>query len=278
VPAGFLHYALWIGGSALSLAVVVTMVQRKLQREFPFFFAYAVFQVVSAPALFLLYQRGVYANYFYAYWVSSALGIGLGLTVLYEIFQHAFRPYAALRGLGSMIFRWAALVLLLAAVITALSAPVEQSLLITAILSLERSIRMMQCGLLILMLFFSPQLGLSWRSHLFGIAAGFGAYAGVSLTLVSLKAQLGIPADAAYSLINSGAYTFAAALWFSYLLAPEPARLAVRVRPVPDQWDFALQGIGRTSAPDSFLSNMEKTVDRILDESNGKNGKNGQKH
>ena len=275
MASDLLKYGLWVGGWALSMAVVVTMVRRKLRQEFPFFFSYIALQAVSVPALFVLYHRGVYANYFYAYWVSSALGIGLGLAVLYEIFQHAFRPYAALRGLGSMIFRWAALVLLLAAVVTTLSAPAEQSTLISAILSLERSIRMMQCGLLILMLFFSPQLGLSWRSHLFGIAAGFGAYAAVSLTLVSLKAQLGIPGDAAYSLINSGAYAFAAVTWLGYLLAPEPARLAVRVQHVPDQWDFALQGIGRASAPDSFLANMEKTVDRVLTESNGKNGKNG---
>jgi hypothetical protein len=267
-----LKYGLWVGGWALSLAVVVTMVRRKLRPEFPFFFSYAAFQVVSVPVQFALYQRGVYTDYFYAYWVSSALGIGLGLTVLFEIFQHAFRPYAALRGLGSMIFRWAALVLLLVAVITALSAPASQSPLITAILSLERSIRMMQCGLLILMLFFSPQLGLSWRSYLFGISAGFGGYAVVSLTLVTLRMHLNIPGDTAYSLINSGAYTFAALTWFGYLLAPEPARQAVRVQPVPDQWDFALQGIGRTQPPEGFLSNMEKTVDRILSESNGKNG------
>jgi len=270
-----LKYALWIGGWALSLAVVLTMVRRKLRPEFPFFFSYAAFQVVSVPALFVLHQRGVYADYFYAYWVASALGIGLGLTVLYEIFQHAFRPYVALRGLGSMIFRWAALVLLLVAVITALSAPLDQSPLITAILSLERSIRMMQCGLLILMLFFSPQLGLSWRSHLFGMTAGFGGYAAVTLTLVSMKAQLGIPGDTAYSLISSGAYTLAAATWCAYLLAPEPARQAVRVQPVPDGWEFALQGIGRTQPPDSFLSSMQKTVDRVLDETNGKNGGNG---
>ena len=267
-----LGYALWVGGSALSFAVVVTMVRRKLRLEFPFFFSYAAFQVVSAPLLWTLYHRGVYADYFYAYWTISALSFALGLGVLYEIFQHAFRPYAALRGLGSMLFRWAALVLLMVAVITALSAPAGQSPLITAILSLERSIRMMQCGLLILMLFFSPQLGLSWRSHLFGITAGFGGYAAISLTLVSLRAQLGIPGDTAYTLINSGAYTLAAATWFAYLLAPEPARQAVRVQPVPDSWDFALQGIGRAQAPDSFLSNMEKTVDRILTESNGKNG------
>ncbi len=267
-----LGYALWVGGSALSFAVVVTMVRRKLRLEFPFFFSYAAFQVVSAPLLWTLYHRGVYADYFYAYWTISALSFALGLGVLYEIFQHAFRPYAALRGLGSMLFRWAALVLLMVAVITALSAPAGQSPLITAILSLERSIRMMQCGLLILMLFFSPQLGLSWRSHLFGIAAGFGGYAAISLTPVSLRAQMGIPGDSAYPLINSGAYALAAATWFAYLLAPEPARLAVRVQPVPDSWDFALQGIGRTQAPDSFLSNMEKTVDRILTESNGKNG------
>jgi len=276
-----LKYGLWIGSWALSLAVVVTLVRRKLRGEFPLFFAYAAFQAVSTLVLFAIYhllavyQWGSYANYFYAYWVSSALATGLELAVLYEIFQHAFRPYVALRGLGSMIFRWAGLVLLMVAVITALSAPLGQSALITAILSLERSIRMMQCGLLILMLFFSPQLGLSWRSHLFGITAGFGGYAAVTLTLVSLKAQIGIPSDTAYSLINSLAYTLAAATWLGYLLAPEPARQAVRVQPVPDGWDFALQGIGRTQPPDSFLSAMQKTVDRVLDETNGKNGKNG---
>jgi hypothetical protein len=270
-----LKYALWIGGWALSLAVVVTLVRRKLRGEFPLFFAYAAFQAVSVPVHFALYQRGVYADYFYAYWTSSALGIFLSLAVLYEVFQHAFRPYAALRGLASMLFRWAMLVLLLGAVITALSAPAGQGQPITAILSLERSIGMMQCGLLILMLLFSPQLGLSWRSHLFGITAGLGGYAAVSLTLVTLRTHLGIPSDSAYSLINSGAYTLAAATWLGYLLAPEPARQAVRVQPVPDQWNFALQGIGRTQPPESFLSNMQKTVDRVLDETNGKNGKNG---
>lgn len=275
MSGGLLHYALWVSGSALALAVVVTMVRRKLRQEFPFFFSYAAFQVVSAPLLFALYQWGSYADYFYGYWATSALGIGLGLAVLFEIFQHAFRPYAALRGLGSMLFRWAALVLLLVAVITALSAPAGQKPIITAILSLERSIRMMQIGLLVLLLFFSPQLGLSWRHRLFGITAGFGGYAAVSLTLASLRAQVGIPSDSAYTLINSGAYVLAGATWFAYLLAPEPARQAVRVQPVPDSWDFALQGIGRAQAPDSFLSNMEKTVDRVLNEANGKNGGNG---
>jgi hypothetical protein len=273
MSAGLLHYALWIGGSALSLAVVVTMVRRGLRQEFPFFFSYALFQVVSAPLLFAAYHWGSYADYFYAYWTSSALGIGLGLAVLLEIFRHSFRPYAALRGLASMLFRWAALVLLMVAVITALAAPAGQKPLITIILSLERSIRMMQCGLLVLLLFFSPQLGLTWRHRLFGITAGFGGYAAVSLILVTLRAQLNIPGDTAYSLISSGAYTFAALTWFGYLLAPEPARQAVRVQPVPDQWDFALQGMGRTSPPESFLANMQKTVDRVLDESNGKNGK-----
>jgi len=153
--------------------------------------------------------------------------------------------------------------------------PGGQGPLITAILSLERSILMMQCGLLLLLLLFSAQLGVSWRSHLFGITAGFGGYAAVSLTLVTLRTHLGIPSDAAYSLINSLAYTLAAAAWCAYLLAPEPARRAVRVQPVPDGWDFALQGIGRTQPPDSFLSNMQKTVDRVLNEANGKNGGNG---
>lgn len=271
----FLKYALWFGGWALSLAVVWTMVRRSLRQEFPYFFSYAAFQVVTVPVQFALYQRGVYADYFYAYWTSSAVGIGLGVAVLYEIFVHAFRPYAALRGLGTMLFRWAALVLLLVAGVTALTASAGQDPTITAIFSLERSIRMMQCGLLVLMLFFSPQLGLSWRHRLFGITAGFGAYAGISLALVSLRAQLGIPGDTAYSLINSGAYVLAAATWLGYLLAPEPARRAVRVQPVPDSWEFALQGIGRTQPPEGFLSAMQKTVDRVLDETNGKNGGNG---
>ena len=34
-----LKYALWIGGSALSLAVVAAMVRRKLRQVYPFFFA-----------------------------------------------------------------------------------------------------------------------------------------------------------------------------------------------------------------------------------------------
>ena len=49
----------------------------------------------------------------------------------------------------------------------------------------ERSVRMMQCGLVFFMLLFSEYLGISRRNVVFGIAVGFGFFAAVNMLVMT---------------------------------------------------------------------------------------------
>lgn len=240
---GPIAYVLWIAPAALQVLIVSAMLKRRLVREFPIFFAYTTFHVVRAIALFLLRHQLASWDYFYSYWTAQAASSVLGFAVIYEIFSHVFRSHEALRTLGFMLFRWVAAVLLLVAVVAAASAPgSDTNQLMAGVVILERSVRVVQCGLLFFLFLFSSSFGLSWRHYVFGIALGFGLFASVELVAVTMRAHFGSVADATWSLVNSAAYNCTVLIWVGYLLGPQPAQRAVQMPPKAeiDEWNQAL--------------------------------------
>ncbi len=265
-------YGLWVMAPLLQFFLAVVMVRRKLRKEFPLFFAYTIFQVASFILKFFFYHYSQ-LQYVYVYWVTGALGVGLALCVIYEIFASVFRPYESLRDLGSTLFRWAALVMVLVAAIMAING--GQSVpnqIMSGILTMERSVRVMQCGLVLFLFLFARSFGLTIRNHLFGIAVGFGVFAAVELIYVSLLA-LGIPSNDVLRVLKSSSYDIAVLIWTGYMLSREPAR-APALYPVAERWNYALSG-ANSSAAAPFIPLLEDTVDRVLTKTNGKNGHNG---
>ncbi len=265
-------YGLWMLAPLLQMLLAVVMVRRKLRAEFPLFFSYTIFQVLSFILQFVAYQRSR-LEYFYVYWVTGALGVGLALCVIYEIFSSVFRPYESLRDLGSTLFRWAALVMVLVAAVMAING--GQSVpnqIMAGILTMERSVRIMQCGLVLFLFLFARSLGLTTRNHLFGIAIGFGIYAAVELIYVSLLA-VGVPSSHLLRVLKSSSYDVAVLTWVGYMLSHEPARRPA-LYPVAERWNYALSGAQSTAAA-PFLPLLEDTVDRVLTKTNGKNGHTG---
>lgn len=261
-----LSYALWIGPAVLQAALAAIMVRRKLHKEFPAFFLYTTYQVASFSVLFLVYQF-FWANYFYVFWACGAIGISLGFAVILEVFSRAFQPYSSLRDLGRVLFRWVALFLVLVAIVLALAAPGnDANRIVAGVLALERSMRVMQCGLVLFLVLFLPHLGLSWKHNLVGIGLGFGLYASVQLIMVTLRAQGGavLLSDGALSLINSAAYGGTVVLWTVYLLLPEPARRPVLAESKSERWDHALAGIQNPGGEESFLPRLEARVERVM--------------
>jgi lysylphosphatidylglycerol synthetase-like protein (DUF2156 family) len=94
---------------------------------------------------------------------------------------------------------------------------------VKALLLLERSVRIMQCGLLGLLFLLSLYFGLPWRSHLFGIAVGFGLFASIDLAAAAMRSQFGFSAASAYSQIRNTAYVCFVLIWIFYLLTSKPA-------------------------------------------------------
>src|SRR5437868_4902662 len=182
------YYVLWLAHPTLQVAVAGVMLWRKLHRKFPVFFSYIISQIVIFCVVFPVYRLGNYTWFFYVYWIGTAVGVVLGFKVIHEIFLDVFRPYHTLKDLVTVLFRWAGLVMLLVAIVVALSHPASpQAPLVQAILTSQRCVRVIQCGLVLFLLVFSKYLGVSWRQHSFGIALGFRAYAGVELAIVALK-------------------------------------------------------------------------------------------
>lgn len=271
--AAGLWYVLWLAGPTLQVFLVVVMLRRRLRREFPLFFAYTVFQVLSFGLKFAAYHHSQ-LEYFYVYWVSGALAIALGFAVIYEIFAQVFKPYEALRGMASVLFRWTALVLIGVAVVMALagSRP-EASLILGSILTFERSVRVMQCGLVLFLFLFARYVGISWRHHLFGIAAGFGIYAALDLILVTAHAA-GFEGYTVLPLIKSFGYLFSILIWTGYMLSREPGRRPA-LYPTAERWNYALSGAQSMAGEMAFMPRIEDAVDRAFAKSNGKSNGNG---
>lgn len=266
-----LKYFLWLAAPLFQIGILVSMHRKNLRQDFPLFFNYTIFQIISVALLFTIYHVS-YETYFYAYWTSSAIGIFLGFAVIYEVFAYSLRPYVGLRDLGTMLFRWAALLLVLVSGISAAASAsgTELHRLTFAIMSVERSVRLMQCGLLVFVLLCSSYLGLSLKNFACGIALGFGIFAATDLTILNFRTQLGSHWHQSLSLISSGVYNLSVLAWMVYGLLPQEARSRVGFvyRPLFDRWNQAALLVVGATAPlaseNTYLSDIEQTVNNVL--------------
>src|SRR5919197_3759776 len=222
VPAmmNWLMYLSWATGPVLETVLLGCMVHRKLHRVFPRFFSYVVFQILKSALLFLTYRFNEEA-YFDAYWTGSAISVMLAVTVMDEILRHVFKEYGGAQNLGAVIFRWACGLLLLLAIVTAITGQQGSAdRVVAVVLTFDRSVRVMQCGLFCLLMRLCRVLKNCWRQQVFGIALGFGIFASIEMILVSVAINYGGSAGQMISLVKSLAYNVVTLLWIAYLYKP----------------------------------------------------------
>lgn len=261
-----IFYVLWIA-PALAIAYLATMmVRRHLRKQYPMFFAYASFQVVGFLAQFTVYH--LWPNqYYFEYWTGSVISIVLSFAVIYELFTQTFEPFDGLRDLGGVLFRWAAVVLVIAATLmTMISSNVHANLEAAIVLAFERSVRVMQCGIVLLMILCAPSVGLTRKHRIFGIATGFGVMAAVDLIAAALVARVGISQLMGRLLTFSHmtSYCFAVGVWTAYLLRPEPARGPVLQAAPSERWNFALSSAMHPETTAPSLPLIMGAVDRAF--------------
>lgn len=258
------EFFIWFAAPAIQLVIAIIMVRRNLRRDYPMFFNYTIFQVVSHVLMFILWKSS-YSLYYYGYWTNSALGIFLGFMVIRELFLQSFRPYEGLRELGEMLFSWSLLLLVLIALVSAFSSTSpEDGRLFIALMTGERSIRILQCGLVLFMFVFSRYLGVGTRHQIFGISLGFGLFAAVEMMALLMRNQYGLISGSAMRMSISSSYFIAVLVWLGYTLAPVPAR-RTELLPQSERWNHALAGALQIPEPDGFLTSIDQTVERLLD-------------
>jgi hypothetical protein len=260
-----LYYALWIAHPVLETAIAALMLRHGLQRQFKFFFGYIVTQIVSFAVTAPVYwYRHNYAAFFYLDWLCNAVAIAFGFGVLHEVFVDVFRSFHTLRDLGTVLFKWAGLVMLLVAGVVSVSAnSPDVSPWIQALTTAQRCVRIVQVGMVLFLLFFAHYLGVNRRQRSFGIAMGFGLFAVVELTVIAswVGNHLGNPW---MSMVNMVAYNLSLGIWVGYVAVKSPVRDATTTLLQPQRWEQSLSDIHHPLPADSLIPMFEGMVDRAL--------------
>jgi|SRR5664279_5580045 len=264
----WLMYLNWLAGPLLQITLLLFMIRRKFHSVFPRFFSYIVFQILKSACLFVAY-RYFNDSYFDAYWTGNALSVIFAVAVMDEILASLFKEYGGIQSVGTTIFRWSCGLLLLVAVLGALSnSDFSGENLVAAVFAFDRSMRLMQVGLFLLLLLLCRFLKHCWRQPVFGIALGFGVFASIELILVSVVLRSGGSQAAVISLLKSAAYNAVTLVWIGYL--QQQPQLLPKLEP-----DTSANPLGMAwatsdgvSDPDeSFMLRVEQAVDRVLSRS-----------
>jgi hypothetical protein len=225
--------------------LVATLLAKRTWQQFPFFTGYVWLSfAVSIAEYVLLRNRAVHLTvYFYVYWIGEAIGIVLGLSVVYEIFRHLFTVHGALLRLATITFRIAIGILLIAGLIVYMTQPASQtSSFKLAVQAVEQATRIIEVGLLMILFGCSAAFGLHWKQAEFGIALGLGFFATVELMAVTLRPVIGAHGKELQDVMRVMAFDTSLFIWLGYLLAPpERARATVGVPKAQlEQWNQAV--------------------------------------
>src|ERR1700675_1785233 len=261
----WLTYVNWLAGPLLQITLLVFMVQRKSHKLFPRFFSYILFQTLKSACLFVVY-RYFPGYYFDAYWTGNAVSVIFAVTVMDEILHSLFKEYGGIQVLGTTIFRWSCGLLFLLAIMGAWSSSeAAGDRVVAAVFSFDRSMRLMQVGLFLVLMLLCRFLRNYSRQQVFGIALGFGVFASVELILVSFVMWYGNGQAAIISLLKSTAYNAVTLVWIGYL--KQQPQLVPKLEAIPNANAFGMALTASAAVPDpdaSFMLRVEQGRDRGL--------------
>ena len=257
---------LWCAQPILQSVVAVILWHRKMHKQFPVFFLFLLVQVANFAVIFPLSLVGDYKMYFVFFWLGEAANAVLGFKVIHEIFLDVFRPYHTLKDLGTLLFKWAGVVMLLVSVVVAFSNSFDHSPLVHAVTTLQRSVRIVQFGLILFLLLFSRFLGVSRKQVSFGISLGFGLFAGVELMLMALNSG-GFVMQGNLNLVNMATLILAILVWCGYSLSRKAVRVAAVNHLQTQRWEQGLADLQQPVLSDSLIPMFEGMVERAFSRS-----------
>ncbi len=236
----------YFGAFVLQVVIVAAMVRRRLFPYARYFFAYIVWQTFSVACSYVIMHKFPPPSTlpFYVWWINNAIDMLLAMAILVEIFNRIFAPYEAIRSVGRILFISAAVVLTAVSGIFLLFRHVEYSVpILTFFMVAERSIRILQLGLILALFAITRYLHLRWKNYLFGIALGFGFYAVTVLAVLVVRMTYGEPVMKWASLLEGTGYCVAVLIWAVYVLQPEAATVPIVSLPshALEQWDATLK-------------------------------------
>jgi hypothetical protein len=219
----------------LSTGAIALIWRRRLVREYAALVALlAVWGLEYGIVVLTLFYRqalGIskpvcFAIYIYSWWVYFFAEYALILLVIYSVFNQAMKPLAGLHQAGKIIFRWVAGVSLTLSVGVAIGPHMATRAHVLALTSqMDQGLSVLMLCLLLFVCFSTRYLGLTYRSHIFGVSLGLGIYATVNLVESAWVATRGAAS------LYSPVYLFSALgacvvllTWGTYFALPVPER------------------------------------------------------
>jgi hypothetical protein len=183
-------------------------------RFFPVFVIYLLW-VASSSYFNLALHHFAPVIQFYSYWITQAVSIGLSFAVLYEVFRNVLTEGTLPISKSNFIFMNGLLLLIAAAIALRLQGGDANKFMYT-ILVFSRTVRIVQVGLMLVLIVLSFSFGFYWSSQAFGIALGFGFYASIELVNHTVRALLGPMGHQIWSWVSVLSYQCAAVIWIVY--------------------------------------------------------------
>jgi hypothetical protein len=229
-----------ITGLILSMSVLVAMVAKRLIGKYRALALYCastvILECVQIPLFFFRRYTGIsvatgYKIVFNTNEIIAALQSVLVMLVIYNVFHQAISPLKGLHRMGTLVFKWVGGVSLMLGLVIALGPHVfttglPSTVAVTTVIErAQEGMNVLTLCLLLFVCFTIKPLGLSFRSHIFGVTLGLGI---ISTTdLVQAAWFWTTQAHSVYSpifLCGSIGYIIALGIWATYVLMPEPER------------------------------------------------------
>lgn len=253
--------------------------KKGLQKRFPAINAYLILRLGSMPILLgLLYVYSqpwghqYFPLYFYPYWAVYIASAVLLFFVTLEIFRSVLTSFSGLLRLGSVIFRWVALVSAVVSLGFISYTHPGVALIPEVALALMRSVGILELCLLAFICLCMNMLQLSFKDLAVGFGLSLGLMSANDLIFVALETtnpSLTAPLQFAYE----GGILIALATWVAYCAMPERVRKPI-VMPANStiyRWNEIAAALGHGTkiavqqpANSFFLTDVERVVEKVL--------------
>ncbi len=217
----------------LEIWLVVLLFRRGVQRRFPFFFAYIVYEILASVSQLLTIAN--YKAYFIVYWTNEAVLLILSILAVLEVFRWVFALFWLLWWFRLGFYAVLALVLLVPITNAVLNPPVHVPPLVAAILSAGIAVNFIRAAICALFWLLVKHFDIGFRRYAFGIMLGFGPLSCGKLIAWVLRSEFGTRFNLLATYLPPVAYLLALAFWLLVFSRPEPSEPEWQLPITPQQ-------------------------------------------
>jgi len=220
-----LEVVLRVSGVALALSILTVLFRRKLHRMYPWFTRYVV-AIIAATGMRYL-ASGNPVAYFWVYWITeTAVGL-FALGAINQVFNSIFREDLENYPRFRQLLPGLAALLTLAYVLYAVRhQPAGLTILVSTLYGIDLAVHFLEAVALILCLLLQKIFAAAWNSVDFGLLAGFGISAAVTILADHFRSEQDIRAggfiERFFSYAPPMAFIVAELVWLMMLFSPEP--------------------------------------------------------